>query len=328
MKKIFVAAVVLLGLTGCFEKKPKPLATGEDYKETWVTKKNKDEVMKNLLKRFDDMACVEGCDDDKIYYHFEEIAGANASIESMFLIADLKKKYAMRVVEMENKTVLEVRKIKQNVLQWISIGSNGGLKDHQYLVAENIDKKTKKDRLSLQLVVEENPKQRAIYMSYAASMDIFRDARNPNKISRVLSESSNTQNYYKFQEFLKKLGATEDKSSKNIKSDKHTKNIKIVKNSHLAACPEKTIEQMVKGYFDKPKWSEGKAFGNENIEDGRILVDVKGRILYLEKPIQAHLQFLFSKDRKTFEINALEFNGLPQNILMINALISDMCEEE
>jgi hypothetical protein len=46
----------------------------------------------------------------------------------------------------------------------------------------------------------------------------------------------------------------------------------------------------------------------------------------MEKPITASLQFKISSNRDTFEIQALEFNGIPQNKFVQQALLARMFE--
>ena len=107
--------------------------------------------------------------------------------------------------------------------------------------------------------------------------------------------------------------------------------VKTIKESHMDMCPEKTVGQMVAGFFGSPSWSSGISKGNEEIgiPDGVTLVNVKGKITYNDKPVTAVLQFVFSEDGDEYEfyVQALEMNEIPQDELMITGLLEKMCEE-
>ena len=103
-------------------------------------------------------------------------------------------------------------------------------------------------------------------------------------------------------------------------------NVKMLTESHMSACPQKTVGQMVNGFFASPSWSSGIAHGNKDIPDGVTFVNLKGKIAYMDKPVEATLQFVFSEDNSEFSVQALEFNGIPQNQLMIWGLLEKMCE--
>jgi hypothetical protein len=97
-------------------------------------------------------------------------------------------------------------------------------------------------------------------------------------------------------------------------------NVEMVKKGHLNNCPSKTMEQMVDGFMGDPKW--------EGITgtDGNSYVNVSGNITYYGKQVRATYQFKI--DGESFSFNALEFNGVPQNMLMSLALLNKMCVGE
>jgi hypothetical protein len=96
--------------------------------------------------------------------------------------------------------------------------------------------------------------------------------------------------------------------------------VTFVKEGTLDACEQKTVGQMASDYFGGPSWESGVA------DDGRTYVNLTGQITFNEKPVDAAIQFLVHKSQERFEVNAFEMNGIPQNILMLNALLSNMCD--
>jgi hypothetical protein len=105
--------------------------------------------------------------------------------------------------------------------------------------------------------------------------------------------------------------------TQNVSAD--TPEIKLVKTGHVAACQAHTMEKMVNGFMTNPKWESGKA-----AEDGKTYVNVKGKILYHNKPVEAAMQFLITGDNFTF--HAYEINGVPTEQIMALALVAKMCD--
>ncbi len=91
-----------------------------------------------------------------------------------------------------------------------------------------------------------------------------------------------------------------------------------VKGGELDSCPGVTLEQQADSFFQDPDWSAGKA------ADGRKLVNVSGTFTYLERPVRGLLQMWVQGEG--FSVEALEINGQPQPDVMIDALLSKMCE--
>lgn len=96
--------------------------------------------------------------------------------------------------------------------------------------------------------------------------------------------------------------------------------IYTVKNGALFDYPDKTIGEMVEGFVGDPKW---EAIVDD---DGITYVNIGGSIFYNDSKVRMLLQYKINDD-DTFELQALEFNGEPQNILTYNALIRLMYEE-
>ena len=92
----------------------------------------------------------------------------------------------------------------------------------------------------------------------------------------------------------------------------------MVKEGHLATYPNKTIGSAVDSFFGSPKWEAGVS------ESGTHFVNVSGKIMFMEKEVTAKLQFEVKPDAGTFNVNALEFNEIPQNQFVIAALLMKM----
>lgn len=97
--------------------------------------------------------------------------------------------------------------------------------------------------------------------------------------------------------------------------------VKIVKNGKLNAYPNKTIGDAIDSFFGDSSWSSGVS------EKGLKFVDVAGKITYMEKPINAKMQFVLDKNGTQFSVRALEFNDIPQNQLMIEGLLEKIYQE-
>lgn len=90
-----------------------------------------------------------------------------------------------------------------------------------------------------------------------------------------------------------------------------------VKGGVLYSYPNKTIEQMVNNYFSNPKWEAIVA------DDRKTYVNITGRISYDGEDVNVLMQYITNSDN-SFELQALEFDGVPQNIIVYNALIEAM----
>ena len=77
---------------------------------------------------------------------------------------------------------------------------------------------------------------------------------------------------------------------------------------------------MAKDYMASPSWKSLIA------DDGLTYVNLTGGITYDGTPITVLIQFLVNKDVNRFELNALEFNNLPQNTFMAIGLLNNMCK--
>jgi hypothetical protein len=97
--------------------------------------------------------------------------------------------------------------------------------------------------------------------------------------------------------------------------------IKIVQDGSFNDCPKATIGKLIDNYMGSPKW---KSFTSD---DGNNYVNVTGDITYVEKKVKALIQFKVDKNNNSFEVNAVEFNEVPQSIFITNGLLESMCNE-
>ena len=97
--------------------------------------------------------------------------------------------------------------------------------------------------------------------------------------------------------------------------------VSMVKNGHLNINTSISLGKAIDGFFGSPKWESIIA------ADGNHYVNVKGDIMYMDKKIEALLQYKVDIKSNTFEFHALEFNGIPQNVIVYSALISKMYGE-
>ncbi|MDF1581434.1 MAG: hypothetical protein P1P74_11760 [Desulfuromonadales bacterium] len=101
--------------------------------------------------------------------------------------------------------------------------------------------------------------------------------------------------------------------------------VALVKSGTLSACPDVPIGLAIDSFFNGAKWASG--IGADGESKGKQLVNVEGEILFMDKPITAALQFVVDGEQKSFELHAMEFNGVPQNQLFMAALVRKICGE-
>ena len=94
--------------------------------------------------------------------------------------------------------------------------------------------------------------------------------------------------------------------------------VSLIKNGTLENYPEKNLGIAIDNYFGTPYWTSGES------EDGEKFVNIEGRILFMDKEVDALLQYTISADNTSFEYSALELNGVPQSNLIYLGLIESM----
>ncbi|MCL2636045.1 MAG: hypothetical protein FWD50_05385 [Betaproteobacteria bacterium] len=95
--------------------------------------------------------------------------------------------------------------------------------------------------------------------------------------------------------------------------------VSIVKDGKLSICQTATVNQMAKGFMEKP------SFDSRVSDTGAKLVNLSGNVTLNSKPVKAVVQFVVNKENGTFEYRAFEIDGVPQNTYMANGLFMKMC---
>ncbi len=98
-------------------------------------------------------------------------------------------------------------------------------------------------------------------------------------------------------------------------TDAEDEHVVGVKNGYPEAMPEITYGDAFENFFGNPTW---KYFEST---DGRDVVEFTGRCTYMDQEVKARLQFILSKDGKSFEQGAMSFNDVPQSSLITSALV-------
>lgn len=92
-----------------------------------------------------------------------------------------------------------------------------------------------------------------------------------------------------------------------------------VKNAKLTGYPNMTFGEAVDGFVGNPKWKSIIA------DDGNSYVNLTGEILLHDKKVDLLIQYKINSD-DSFELNSMELNEIPQNMLMYMGLIEKMYE--
>ena len=118
--------------------------------------------------------------------------------------------------------------------------------------------------------------------------------------------------------------AAAEKDMGPLSADRHwlpdPDDVDIVKTGHLDNCPQRTLEQEVKGYFESPRWEAGAS------ADGTDFVNASGIVTYQDKPAVAMLQFVMLKDKSGFKYQAFTINAVPQPLYVAAFTLAQMCE--
>lgn len=101
---------------------------------------------------------------------------------------------------------------------------------------------------------------------------------------------------------------------------KNNEFLQAVKSGSLEQYPNVVLEEAFSGFFSSPNWKYFLA------ETGEHVVEFTGRCTYAEKEVKAKLQFVVEDESKRFDLQALEFNEVPQNNLIKGALIQAVFE--
>jgi|GEM_PF-5797990 len=98
-------------------------------------------------------------------------------------------------------------------------------------------------------------------------------------------------------------------------SSSEDKYVQMVKDGRLSGYPNKTVGKAFNDFMGNARWSSGVS------EEGQRFVNVKGKIMYADKEVEAVVQFFIDSNEEFFEYNACEFNGIPQSYFVFLALL-------
>jgi hypothetical protein len=96
--------------------------------------------------------------------------------------------------------------------------------------------------------------------------------------------------------------------------------VQTVKTGYLQSYADSTVGDLVDGYFANSQWQTIKA------DDGSYYVNITGDITYNGNQATVLLQYKM-KDETAFEFQALEIDGVPQNIQVYSNMIASMYDE-
>jgi hypothetical protein len=92
----------------------------------------------------------------------------------------------------------------------------------------------------------------------------------------------------------------------------------VVKNGSLNECSNTTLGEMADAFMSDPNWSDFIS------DTGGTVVELSGGITYDGMEVIALIQFdVYGIE---FEASYLGFNGVDQNQLMLNTLLTKMCD--
>ncbi|MGN1410365.1 MAG: hypothetical protein ACI4XJ_09330 [Eubacteriales bacterium] len=113
-------------------------------------------------------------------------------------------------------------------------------------------------------------------------------------------------------------------------------NVVSVKNGTNSNYPDITYGEAFEAFFAQPAWKyfEGTQEGEDIDGDGAPdteaktvdVVEFAGYCIYQDVEVKALIQFILDKDAGTFSAEYLSFNEVPQNMLVLGALIDKAFE--
>ena len=94
-------------------------------------------------------------------------------------------------------------------------------------------------------------------------------------------------------------------------------NVLSVKDANLSSCPSATLGEMADAFMSNPSWRDFPS------TSGSTVVELSGEITYDGYPADAIIQFDLSGG--SFEAVYLGINSVDQNLLVLSALLTKMC---
>lgn len=156
-------------------------------------------------------------------------------------------------------------------------------------------------------VDEENRYQQTYY--YVANQGLFR-------VDMLCSTGQSSEYIRFFDAVMDSYTITvfpEEEEENVLTADQY---IQMVVNGYRVEDPEHTYGEAFDAFFASPQW---EFFVSD--EDEKV-VEFTGDCTYLDAPVTACVQFIINETDNTFEATWLDFNGVPQNTLTLNALIT------
>lgn len=161
-------------------------------------------------------------------------------------------------------------------------------------------------------VDEENRYQQTYY--YVANQGLFR-------VDMFCSTGQSSEYIRFFDAIMDSYTITEfpkEEEENGLSADQY---IQMVVTGYRVEDPEHSYGEAFDAFFASPHW---KFFVSE--EDEKV-VEFTGDCTYQDAPVTACIQFIINEMDNTFEATWLDFNGVPQNTLTLNALITTAFEE-
>ena len=107
----------------------------------------------------------------------------------------------------------------------------------------------------------------------------------------------------------------------NSLSTSDSKKVKLVREWYLADFSGSiTVGQALNSFLGNPIWQYFMA------DSGERVVQCNGTCTYNNKQVEAKIQFIVDEDEGTFEVGALAFNDLEQNLLTTQMFLSKAYE--
>jgi hypothetical protein len=103
-----------------------------------------------------------------------------------------------------------------------------------------------------------------------------------------------------------------------VADDEH---ITKVKNGSLSSHPGTPVGKALDHFLGHPQWTEGET------KSGQQVVNVTGDVMFQGQRAKVLLQFMVNPEAGTFELYALELNGVGQNRLVQAAFMDKVFEE-
>jgi hypothetical protein len=96
--------------------------------------------------------------------------------------------------------------------------------------------------------------------------------------------------------------------------------VELVRDGRFSRAPWATVGESFEQFLSNPEWAV------IHTEDGAVYVNLTGELTYMNKPVEGLLQFSVDMDATRWEFVTVEFNGIPQNKLVMAVLAKKASE--